>query len=636
MINNVKEGAFNKLSNILSGSNRLIIPDLQRDFCWGGKRIEGKKASLVSNFTSDLVNIATIESVIKEYSLGIIFVYEYPKSFLYLCDGQQRITTLFLIIGVLYCYEPNESLKSMLLLGNEQPRLKYEVRNSTDYFIQDLIKNVFLNQKINALNYVTKSHWYRDEYANDPSIKSMISAIEEINTIVNVSNANLIANYILESIGFVFITLKANNEDTSALLTKTREYGEKMYEIVNTSGDPMEKNEHQKSIQLSKLPVEKRREATEKWEIWQDFFWQNRPENQESADESFNAFLGWIEEIEKDKELSVDIIESYFKAFFLLVGIQDRLSIFRKYQIVNIKAEFIKNNKPQALVLYPCLIKLRNTDWVSFDGTQYIIKYNEVDYDNLYRYVRYFSNVSRNSTAKEEAVQLAKSINQKEDVIDFLSLGDRQFGSILSEEEKFKLQLYKKCINVNERFNWEDLLWRAEDHNYLFGKIKPLINCLGISLNEEISNNFKTTDFVKIFQFFCNVISDDSIEKLRMTLFLFCPRIDMFRNGWSWGVERYYLGKADDNNFWRKWIQTEMFKKNLSLVYEGSNLDKILAEGLSSDIDANRKKIIRFLLNRSKDIFQWQLHKQFFIYGSKICFPNGVQAKENTFEASLI
>ncbi len=631
------QGAFNLLTALFSDNNKLIIPDLQRDYCWGETVPNGKKTSLVYNFTNDLVNDAQKQSSIKEYSYGIIYTYEYPDSFLYLCDGQQRLTTLYLILGVLNCYVPSSGLISLLQLSNSQPRLKYEVRNSTDYFIKDLLHEVFLKQKFAHLDDIKKATWFRGEYENDPSVSNMVKALKDIKSLVNTGNAEEIKNYILDKIGFVYIKLEANDVVTEKTYSIIREYGEKMYEIVNTCGDPMEKNEHQKSILLSKLCASERIEGTEKWEIWQDFFWQNRPEGQLSADESFNAFLDWIEDIEKAKDLSFVIIESYFKAFFLLIGIQERLAKTRKFEIVNVKTEFKRNNKPQTIVLYPCLVKLVNTEWVSFDGTRYFIKFDEVDYDSFYRYMRFFSNLAKSTEAKTEAVLLAKSVGQKSDVVDFLYLGETQFDSILTEEEKFKLRLYKSCKDENERKALEDRFWEAEDHQFLNGKVTPILAAMDGALLQ-VDFTFLLSEFIRLYEVFLDLTGDLAIEQLRIAMLASSRNFWEFHDGWSTTMEghRYYLGKSGDSLFWRKHIQGDVFKGIFTQLAAGITIALIIDNCIARDTDEYRKKVIAFLhTTKVQNSWCWMNGKRFILVENTIFFPYNIKVTADTDEYDL-
>ena len=94
---------YYSLSEIFATSNRkIIIPDFQRDFCWGDQ----------THGAPPYIDIVTgfLENLIEEYKsnkqsdlfLGKIDAYEHPINHIYLTDGQQRLTTLYLIIGMLY------------------------------------------------------------------------------------------------------------------------------------------------------------------------------------------------------------------------------------------------------------------------------------------------------------------------------------------------------------------------------------------------------------------------------------------------------------------------------------------------------------------------------------------------------
>lgn len=43
------------LSELFSGERKIIIPDLQRDYCWGDEVHTENKIELVSDFTTNLI-----------------------------------------------------------------------------------------------------------------------------------------------------------------------------------------------------------------------------------------------------------------------------------------------------------------------------------------------------------------------------------------------------------------------------------------------------------------------------------------------------------------------------------------------------------------------------------------------------
>ena len=624
----MNQGTFNRINDVLKDDNKIVIPDLQRDYCWGTITSKDNKKSLTYNFTSELIKEAENQLKYKEFSYGIIYTYEYPESFLYLCDGQQRLTTLYLIIGVLNCYQNNQKLVDILQLSNGQPRLKYEVRNTTDYFIKDLVNFTFNKQRTVDLEDISKTSWYRDIYKDDPSIKNTVAALIDINSLINKDNFEQLTNFILDKIGFVYINLEGKEEGTKQTYSKIREYGEKMYEIVNTCGDPMEVNEHQKSVLLSKIPKEKQTEWTAKWEIWQDFFWVNKG-TQNSADEGFNEFLSWIVKIEETVNYSIETVENYFKAFFLLLNIQEKITNHRPFKTKNLREEFIKNQKPDLMVLYPSLIYLKDSLSVKFEVNKYTIDETLINYDDLFRFIRFFSNISKNSEAIDPIIKLAKENGTNRDVVNFIQLEKEEFKNILSKEEIKKLTIYLNCADDIERKQIEDKIWLAEDHSYLNGKIKPLLKWMD-SIFTNNKDGFILNEFEETYQYFLELIDKNSIEKLRIALLTYNKNFSDFREGWSWGVERFYLGREGDNVFWRKWIASKEMEKVILPYSKKETLDTIISEELDKETDYYRKTIIDFISKKTKNNWQWNGSKRFFIYEKNIYFPNGVQAKGKT------
>lgn len=342
----IESGKQYSISEIFSGDKRIIVPDLQRDYCWGNKQ------NLAVNFLKSLIELYEKEGngLYKQASLGLIYAYENPRNFVNIADGQQRITTLYLLLCVIYRLlsktEENSAIKkemeNFITLKAEdtvwEPRLRYEVRESTVYFIKAFLNNEIRDnnatnekkEKISLKEDIEKASWFRDEYKSDPSIQSMLGSIssfyEELKN-HNELNLNKFAYFILgitpdtvkENLEN-FVTKEENNnireklpKDFNSISrlcaghsgicfvyfdVEDRDFGEKMYVIINTRGAPMEPNEHLKPLLISKLSDDEQIKWTKKWENWQDFFWQNRKQDEESSgDKGFNDFLDWILQI---------------------------------------------------------------------------------------------------------------------------------------------------------------------------------------------------------------------------------------------------------------------------------------------------------------------------------------------------
>jgi hypothetical protein len=286
----LESGNTYKITDLFTDNRHIIIPDLQRDYCWGDKRHGDNNNDLVTAFLQNLKDIFKEDRHIK---LGMIYAYEYPlnSNRIYLCDGQQRITTLFLLLGIinrqfLKNNIANKDVRKCLiseleLNDDKEPRLLYAIRESTLYFLSDLVCNFFLKDIDYKVSDIKKQSWYFREYNLDPTIQSMISAMEIIeNEIENYDDFQGFAEYILNKISFFYFDMK------------NRETGEDMFVVINTTGEPLTSTENIKPLLIGNIINEKQREeASNTWEKWEKYFWENRSEKEHEADNGLNKFF---------------------------------------------------------------------------------------------------------------------------------------------------------------------------------------------------------------------------------------------------------------------------------------------------------------------------------------------------------
>ena len=82
---NFVSGETYSLSELFSGNRKIIIPDLQRDYCWGNKEASIGN-DLVGNFMESLTRL--FKEPQRRINLGLIYGYEAPENHIQLCDGQ--------------------------------------------------------------------------------------------------------------------------------------------------------------------------------------------------------------------------------------------------------------------------------------------------------------------------------------------------------------------------------------------------------------------------------------------------------------------------------------------------------------------------------------------------------------------
>ena len=240
---NLISGESYNLAELFSGNRRIIIPDLQRDYCWGDNA-----ALLVSDFLNTLLRqFNNKKDRYKRLSLGLIYGYEVPENHVQLCDGQQRITTLYLLVGMLNRWSGDNRFVNFLINGlysdKGQTYLQYSIRESTLYFIDDLVRKFFVSAEVSNIENIDDikaCDWYFDDYNVDYSIQSMLGALSAMEKIRNqIEDIDEFAEFLLHRLMFIYYDLE------------NRALGEETFVVINTTGEPLTPTENLKPLILS-------------------------------------------------------------------------------------------------------------------------------------------------------------------------------------------------------------------------------------------------------------------------------------------------------------------------------------------------------------------------------------------------
>ena len=299
-LNKLENGRNCTIGLLFSENNKVVIPDMQREYCWAKTINPITGVSLVYNFVQDIVKLHAKSAI----RMGLIYAYQAPQTFIQLCDGQQRITTLYLLLGVLHkkllqIQDPYAARIRRVLISkfeeendDKEPRLQYAIRESTLWFTRDLVNEFFLKPDNTE---IVHSSWYFDEYRLDPSIENMVEAIAIIQEILfecTPPEIKGIADFVVDKISFLYYDMG------------NRQYGEEQFVVINTTGVGLSNTENIKPKLMSSIsdPVEKENYSL-KWEReWEQFFWDNLRDSKATnyiVDNDFNEFLRWVFIIEK-------------------------------------------------------------------------------------------------------------------------------------------------------------------------------------------------------------------------------------------------------------------------------------------------------------------------------------------------
>ena len=493
--------AYLKEENLLTllSQNNFIVPEIQREYVWGDNE------KVIVKFLTDLkrkigICCANCNLPSSENKINIGFLYSYKPDYVKiehdrfldenLIDGQQRFTTLFLLL--FYCAlkeikpDGKNRKEEFLTLIRFEEKLRmcfdFRVRDLTKRFMLELIEKV---DSVKQLKDIDKQTWYLKDYQNDVSIKSMRKAMDLIQSVFsdNTRYYNHLINYV------VFWHFK----------TEATSQGEELYITMNARGEELADNEVTKAALM--IRGSEIYEWGQKWEEWQQFFWKKRDKQDinPSADKGFNGFLSCIAGLEyylKDKQgiaaekdiqqlLTLETVEEYYEAFKLL----------------NEKKVEFEANYNYSDWVQKCLDEIWNifnkneTDWFAnykdknksterkrmvfiwswmYLITTLIAQGKAIDTNELFRFLRFFyiryNNNNRSVSSLKITINdiIKNGVWYRSDILfeNMVELfpEDETDEKYTTVEEAKKNKLFTSNLESSDLLKIEELVWQIEDH----------------------------------------------------------------------------------------------------------------------------------------------------------------------------
>lgn len=498
----------------------LVVPEIQREYVWGQNDYEIldtfledikkgyqaiKKELPESNPIEKLLEKASeeekiaLQSLIERSNTGKVtnnflnigFLYSYKPNYYisdegkdaYLIDGQQRFTTLFLMLFYLAIKENKiDDFRLLYRIKETESKIAfdYRVRALTHNFIIDLISNT--SNRDELLTIKDKS-WFLSNYKKDTTIKAMVGtkkmagAFKVIDNHLNNESDGLF-DYVRNNIKFWHF----KTEETSQ--------GEELYITMNSRGQQLADNETIRAI-LFKSEIAKKEPLkwSQLWEEWQDLFWKLRDKSENSADKGFNEFLACIGGLEN---FLIGSPKVYLKDDFdrfkqINVGdVLKHLTLPKIEKYINVlklindqKQEFVKNYNYSSWVDKSVntiwdLFNIESTNWFAdltdsnrateFNRMVYvwsILIYSEgkelSDIDAVFRFLRFY--YVRYNNFDRSVTTMLSTISEINEVGLFST-------NSLTNEEKQKYTFFNSIEDIKELRIYEELIWEIEDHRY--------------------------------------------------------------------------------------------------------------------------------------------------------------------------
>lgn len=516
----------------------IKIPMIQRDYAQGRKNT---KATEIRKIFLDNIKEG-IEGVVfhQKKPLELDFIYGYIETdFFVPLDGQQRLTTLFLIHWY-FAFKENKLAEYTLPFT----KFTYQTRQSSEEFLKKLALEIDQNdhQRVfeNGSNFskiIRDKYWYFISWDHDLTIQSMLTMLDCIHEnfksseirfedLINEEKPVMVFNFLdIENFGLsdnLYIKMNARGKPLNNFENLKAELGRF---IEKSSFNQKYNYEIQHSSGKSSVTVEQYF-VTRIDTVWTDYFWNLRNEKESFDDKLLNllaniALLSAIKEStekydlasknlsEKDSEISFykfnklgllneETVISYIDILDVLVSKDELIDPYFKDEFIIEKEEITKKF---------FTLNLTYQERIQFYAIFEFVLQNEnnLKKNELLKWERLVSNLTVNSIYndskdfRESILAIDHILSEyKGDIYDTISSIDlKGFDNQQIREERLKI---KMLLHSDD---WLDLVLKAETNLYLYGQIMPLLSFTGIYdsfLNdnlEELLNSVETKNLFK-------------------------------------------------------------------------------------------------------------------------------------------
>lgn len=429
---------------------KVVIPLIQRDYAQGRK---DKRTTEVRKKLLQDINAALLDTNVGPLDLNFIYGKSINGKFIPL-DGQQRLTTLFLVY--LFAYRDHDECN---FLSN----FSYETRNSSKQFFKSLFENrkSFFTETKGPSEIITDQPWFADSWQLDPTVQGALKTLDDISDSFDYEfdYVSVLSDSSNQKLVFNFLDIdKLGSED-------------ELYIKLNSRGRPLTDFENFKARfidRIKKLDSHLEREFTQKIDTkWTDVIW-NIDKN--AFDTNFLnlfeiALINNLDSLDYSKRdnwtLEIDFETVEISHIKIIVSVLDFLTQNKVSEVSSILERSIVNKNLK--------------DRVYFHVISTFLEHHGDTIDTSYKnWYRIFRNLINNSVidSQESYERAIKGINEQieytSDLLEYLAEGNRINGfSIDQVDEEIEKA---KLITADD--SYREIIEGAEKHRYFDGQIR--------------------------------------------------------------------------------------------------------------------------------------------------------------------
>ena len=334
------------LQKIFSQDFWFVIPEYQRSYVWQTDNVTELVDDLYYAFQNKPNN---------EYFLGSLVLkkIDNPEYAEYeVLDGQQRLTTFFMMIAVLRDLledQDNKNTLHQMIFQKENKLKKIPSRQHITYQIRDQVENFIKNYVIQENGTMEEEALQQQKDKDNISISNMANAILVIRGLLKEKDdVEDFAGFLLNNALFIYVSTD-NTEDAF-----------RMFTILNDRGIPLTSADILKSKNIGNLHSEKEVKVYAK--IWEEI--------EGKHGENFDRFLAFVRTILVKDKARANLLEEFemkiYKLGRLALG-RETIELLQKYddvyeEVIELGNAALGNSFKNLITIMR--IGLQSEDWI--------------------------------------------------------------------------------------------------------------------------------------------------------------------------------------------------------------------------------------------------------------------------------